>query len=228
MAQRILIIEDEPGIAENIGYALGTEGFENVWCATGGEGEKRLEEERFDLVLLDVGLPDQNGFDLCRRLRLKSAVPVIFLTARHEEVDRVVGLEIGADDYISKPFSPRELTARVRAVLRRTHSGTPHGGPQAAVNGRFEVDEERKRILYHGEALNLSRYEYRLLAALIRRPGRVFSRDELMTHACDEPEASLDRTVDVHVKNIRGKLRAIAADEDPILTHRGMGYSLRE
>ena len=226
MLRRILLVEDEPAIAENIVYALRTEAFDPVWCTTGQEALVRLAETPFSMAILDVGLPDMSGFDLCRRLRALSALPIVFVTARKEEIDRVVGLEIGADDYIVKPFSPRELTARVKAILRRTEAQTaPHPAAPAA---RLVVDEERCEIRYLGVPLALSRYEYRLLKALAQHPGRVFSREQLMEQAWDEPESAFDRTVDAHIKTLRAKLRAVRDEEDPIRTHRGMGYSLKE
>jgi two-component system catabolic regulation response regulator CreB len=177
-----------------------------------------------------VGLPDGSGFDVCKAIRTQSAVPVLFLTARNTELDRVLGLELGGDDYLVKPFSPRELTARVKAILRRTN-GSPAAGanPAAAVaKGDFAVDDERCTIAFRGTTLELTRYEFRLLKTLVARPGRVFSRDQLMASVWDDPGASLDRTVDAHIKMLRAKLRAIAAGDDPIQTHRGLGYSLRE
>ncbi|MDP6490539.1 MAG: two-component system response regulator CreB [Kiritimatiellia bacterium] len=224
MQQRILVVEDEAGIAENIRYALQTEGYDVTWCSTVGEARETVAADGIALVILDVGLPDGNGFDFCRDLRNSSRLPVIFLTARTSEIDRVVGLEIGADDYVVKPFSPRELCARVRAVLRRTNGTdtTPAGSPG------FAVDPERMRITYHDSLLDLSRYEYRLLEVLVGRPGQVFTRDQLMNQVWEEPEASLDRTVDTHIKTLRAKLRRITPDHDPIKTHRGVGYSLRE
>lgn len=224
---RILVVEDEPSVAENIVYALETEGFDPVWVSTGGEGRSRLRETpEIALVVLDVGLPDVNGFDLCRDIRGFSKVPVIFLTARSDEIDRVVGLELGADDYMVKPFSPRELAARVKAVLRRTRNGDESETPPAGFP--FQVDAERCRIVYFGTALSLTRYEYKLLEVLVRKPGRIYSRDLLMDRAWDEPEASMDRTVDAHIKTLRSKLRAVRSDVDAIITHRGMGYALRE
>lgn len=225
--KRILVVEDETGIADNITFALRTEGFAADCCTTGGEARSALAKGGVDLVILDVGLPDTNGFDLCREIRRTSDIPVIFLTARSEEVDRIVGLEIGGDDYMVKPFSPRELSARVRAVLRRGRGGeAPGESPGTATP--LAIDGNRKVITYHGSALDLSRTEYRLLEALMSRPGWVFSRDQLMEMAWEEPEASLDRTVDTHVKTIRAKLKAVRSDVDPIQTHRGVGYSLRE
>jgi len=224
----VLVVEDEAGIAETILYALRTEGFAPLWKTTGRDALAALAAEPVALVVLDVGLPDMSGFDVCRELQRRRAVPVIFLTARAGEVDKIVGLELGADDYLAKPFSPRELTARVRAVLRRTQAGAsaPTAGKPAA--GVWTHDAARCRIVYRGQALELTRNEYRLLAALVAAPGRVFSRDQLMAAAWDDPGAALDRTVDAHVKQVRAKLREAAPDADPIVTHRGLGYSLRE
>jgi len=224
MKPRILIVEDEPAIADNIQYALETDGFEAICFLEGIKAGEYLNREDVDLIVLDVGLPDINGFELCKDIRKKCNTPVIFLTSRTEEVDRIVGLEIGADDYVTKPFSPRELTARIKAVLRRT--GTAKEVPPE--NSVFNVDESRRRITYLGKPLDLSRYEFNILKTFINRPGHVFSRDKLMDMAWEEPEASLDRTVDAHIKNIRAKLRSIEPDSDPIITHRGIGYSLRE
>lgn len=226
MLSKILIVEDEPSIAENIVYALKTESFEPVWCTTGQEALERFAREKFALIILDVGLPDVSGFELCRKLRVTSSVPIIFVTARKDEIDRVVGLEIGGDDYVVKPFSPRELTARVKAILRRTDHATT--APAAEAAPTFIIDDGRCDIRYHGQSLALSRYEFRLLKILAERPGRVFSREQLMDQAWEEPEAALDRTVDAHIKTLRAKLRAVRADEDPIRTHRGLGYSMKE
>ncbi len=235
---RILIVEDEPAIADTLVYALKTEGFEPEWCATGGAGLAALAAKRFALVVLDVGLPDGSGFDVCKKIRAQSAVPVLFLTARNTELDRVLGLELGGDDYLAKPFSPRELTARVKAILRRVApaprdapAATPATvGTTAGINpaGGLWVDEERCVIRYRNTPLELTRYEYRLLKALMSKPGRVFSRDQLMTAAWEDPGASLDRTVDAHIKTLRAKLRVVGPEVDLIQTHRGLGYSLRE
>ncbi|MEJ1972587.1 MAG: two-component system response regulator CreB [Lacunisphaera sp.] len=221
----ILVVEDEQSIAETITYALQTEGFAPVWKTTGREALAVLGAQPVALIVLDVGLPDMSGFDVCRELQKLGAPPVIFLTARSGEVDRIVGLELGADDYLAKPFSPRELTARVRAVLRRTN-GKAAAGP--AANGPWTHDAARCRIGYRGRNLELVRNEYRLLAALLAAPGRVFSREQLMNAAWDDPGAALDRTVDAHVKLLRAKLREAVPEADPIVTHRGLGYSLRE
>ncbi len=231
MNARILIIEDEPAIADNIVYALETEGFKCRWCATGQEGLAALDEP-YDLAVLDVGLPDIGGFDLFKEIRKRHELPVLFLTARAGEIDRVVGLELGADDYVVKPFSPRELAARIKAILRRT--GRPAGNAPGAGTGSaaaalpFVLDPERCAITYYGTRLELARYEYRLLGVLLEKPGRVLSREQLMEKAWDVPEASLDRTVDAHIKSLRAKLRQVKPEVEAIVTHRGLGYSLKE
>jgi two-component system catabolic regulation response regulator CreB len=241
-ALRILIIEDEPAIADTLVYALKTEGFAPEWCATGGAGIAALAKNDFALVVLDVGLPDGTGFEWCKAIRARSAVPIIFLTARNTELDRVLGLELGGDDYLVKPFSPRELTARVKAILRRTQgnvrppvpASTPRMAPATTAErsvsaaGDLVVDEERCAITCRGLVLNLTRYEFRLLKTLAAKPGRVFSREQLMNAAWEDPGASLDRTVDAHIKLVRAKLREIMPDADPIQTHRGLGYSFRD
>ena len=234
MGMRILVVEDEPAIADTISYALTTDGFQPVWSATGEAALKEIAGDGIALIILDVGLPDINGFELFKQLTQVTSAPVIFLTARSHEVDRVVGLELGADDYISKPFSPRELTARVRSVLRRVAKTNAQGAVPVAAptepvsHPPFVVDDDRKTITYFGTPLDLSRYEYRVLKLLVSRPGRVFSREAMMQHVWDEPEASLDRTVDAHIKTIRAKLKAIAPTVEAIRTHRGEGYSLTE
>jgi len=229
MQQKILIIEDEPAIADTIIYALKTEGFEPVWCTTGKEGKSCIESNHIQLIILDIGLPDTNGFDLCKEIRKSTNIPVIFLTARTDEIDRVVGLEIGGDDYVVKPFSPRELTARIKAVLRRS-SQSPHPRDNTAKQQKespFHIDSDRMCISYFGVQLELSRYEYKILLALLKHPGRVFSREQLMNSAWDVPDVSLERTVDTHIKTIRNKLRSIKPDLDPIETRRGFGYCIR-
>jgi two-component system catabolic regulation response regulator CreB len=227
MKQKILIVEDEPAIADNIKFALETEGFETVWHGSGENVLSLLSEGLIDLIVLDIGLPDVNGMDLCRDIRKSYTLPIIFLTARSDEIDRIVGLEIGADDYMSKPFSPRELAARVKAVLRRTNDSKGQGS-EGNPSFVFKVDESRFQITYIGQPLDLSRYEYKILEILIKRPGHVFSRDNLMEKVWDEPEMSMDRTVDAHIKNIRKKLKKVNPDIDPIVTHRSIGYSLKE
>lgn len=229
--RHIIVVEDESSIADAIMYALSTEGFTTNRFSTSQDALKYLEGNDCALAVLDVGLPDYSGFELCRKIRTfkdahKARLPIIFLTARAEEVDRVLGLEIGGDDYLTKPFSPRELVARIRSVLRRT--AEPIEEKELTHSSLFRIDEERLKILYRESPLELSRYEFRLLAILVKRPGRVFSREELMSRAWEDPEMSLERTVDSHIKMIRGKLRSLDPNDDSIITHRGFGYSLRE
>ncbi|WP_372794124.1 two-component system response regulator CreB [Pontiella sp.] len=224
--KQILIVEDEQAIADNIAFAVETEHMEPVHAATAGAAEERLGERSIDLIVLDVGLPDESGFDFCRRIRAKSDVPIIFLTARESEIDRIVGLELGADDYMAKPFSPRELTARIRAILRRSGQAVPMSG-HARPEPVFAVDEKTKTIVYKGAPLDLSRYEFRMLELMIRHPGQVFSRGQLMDHAWEEPDASYDRTVDTHIKTLRSKLRNVDPECACLQTRRGFGYCLR-
>ena len=224
MPTRILVIEDEPAIADNILFAFGKEGFKAVWKATGKEGLKELAKGGFSLVVLDVGLPDTDGFELCKEIRKASRIPVLFLTARADEVDRIVGLELGADDYMVKPFSPRELTARVKAILRRTIPA--EAVPPPASKGPFSVSEEKQTVSYTGKVLSLSKQEFLLLRTLLNHPGRVYSREKLMEMAWESPDSSQARTIDAHIKSIRKKLKAAAPKKDPIKTHRGFGYSL--
>lgn len=223
---RIIIIEDEKPIADTSCYALESEGFQVDWSPTLKSGQAKINEQNYDLLILDVGLPDGNGFDFCRELRKHSNIPIIFLTARSEEVDRIVGLELGADDYMVKPFSPRELSARVRALLRRQNQASMQ---QASGISKipFEINEAKFQIFYHGKLLELSRYEFLLLKIFIERPERIFSRDQLMNLAWGNAETSLDRTVDAHIKTLRAKLKAIDPEKDPIETHRGLGYSFK-
>jgi two-component system catabolic regulation response regulator CreB len=224
---RILIVEDEPAIADNIQHVLESEGLDTLRSATGLAVPELLDSGQVDLILLDIGLPDVSGFDLLREIRKQHATPVIFLTARTEELDRVLGLEIGADDYVQKPFSPREVSARVKAVLRRTRVA-PAAAPAELPSRCFGVNGSKRQIAFCGKPIELSKYEYDILSTLLRRPGHVFSREELMSLVWEEPGMSLDRSVDAHIKNIRAKLRAIAPDLEPIVTHRGTGYSLRD
>jgi two-component system catabolic regulation response regulator CreB len=221
---RILIVEDEPAISDNIQFVLEAEGLETTRVGTGLAAWPVLEDGAVDLIILDIGLPDINGIDLLKEIRRTRSTPIILLTARTSEMDRVLGLEVGADDYVAKPFSPRELAARVKAVLRRYQ-------PAVAVKSAaqvFDVNTSKRAIAFFGTALELSKYEYEILRRFIERRGHVFSREQLMSLVWDQPETSLDRTVDAHIKNIRAKLRAVRPDLDPIVTHRGSGYSLRE
>ena len=224
MLKKILLIEDESGIADTIIYPLTAEGFETHWVTTGKDGLSYLNSDKADLVILDIGLPDINGFDVLKEIRKSSRVPVLFLTARSDEIDRVLGLELGADDYVLKPFSPRELAARVKAILRRTSDNDN----LKAVSSPFQIEYNKRQISYFGTKLNLTRIEYEILILFINRPGWIFSRDRIMDMAWPESGESFDRTVDTHIKTLRTKLKEINPDIDPIETHRGVGYSLRE
>lgn len=226
MQATVLLIEDEAAIADTLVYVLEAEGFRVLWRRLAREGLACLEEESVDLTVLDVGLPDGNGFDVCRRIRETHRMPVIFLTARKEEVDRIVGLEIGGDDYVTKPFSPREVAARVKAVLRRSQPAAEPPSESHRANGTFFIDEARKSIRFRACWLELTRYEYLILRALASRPGQVFSRAQLMDQAWDESSEPFDRAVDTHIKTLRAKLRAVDPNANAIRTHRGMGYSI--
>ena len=229
MSTRLLLLEDDPAIARTVAYALERDGLQVTHCLLVQDARQQMQRHPFDLLVLDVGLPDGSGFDVCRELRGFSDVPVIFLTARNDEIDRVLGLELGADDYVTKPFSPRELVARVRARLRRA-GAVPAASPVSAdpwvMRGAFAIDREGHRIRYRQQLLDLTRYEYAVLDALLQRPGAILSRAQLMDRGWDSDADSADRTVDTHVKTLRAKLRAAGADPDPIRTHRGLGYAV--
>ncbi len=220
----VLLVEDEPAIADTLVYALKTECFEVRHALTGRAALEAFEEGGFDFVILDIGLPDMTGLDVCRRLRGKSSVPVLFLTARDGEVDRVLGLELGGDDYVTKPFSPREVVARIRAILRRS-AGPAAPVANAAPASPLHHDPAGMRIHCHGEALDLTAHEYKLMLVFMKNPHRVLSRDQLLDHAWADPGAVTDRTIDAHIKSIRAKLRAAKTGaEDFIQTRRGLGY----
>lgn len=222
--QTVLLIEDEPSIADMVVYALKSEGFGAEWRRLGREGIAWLRQNpETALLILDIGLPDGNGFEFCKEIRRFSEIPIVFLTARNEEVDRIVGLEIGGDDYMGKPFSPRELTARVKAILKRSRPALAVGAEAASC---FEIDTGRCRVRYHGCWLDLTRYEYEVLRTLLRQPERIYSRSEIMDRVWPEPGESLERAVDTHIKTLRAKLRRVREDDNPIKTHRGMGYSV--
>jgi len=229
MTPRILLVEDEPSIAEIVDFALTSEGFAVVWRTLIGEAEAELAVMPCDLAILDLGLPDGSGLELLKRLRRSSEMPVLILSARNAELDRVLGLELGADDYVTKPFSPRELAARVKAILKRAFRPQPdvdQPDPCPLPNG-LVVDEIRAVIRFRHQRLDLTRYEYLLLKTLLAQPERVFSRAQLMDQVWPDPAASFERSVDTHIKTLRAKLRDIDPDHDPIRTHRGLGYSIR-
>ena len=222
MAERILMIDDDDRLAGMVSDYLGGAGFRLTLAGTAREGEALLKRESFDAVILDLMLPDADGLDVCRRLRAGSDVPILMLTARGEPMDRVVGLEIGADDYLGKPFEPRELQARLRAILRRKGGGTPKA--ELLRFGRLEIDKGARTVRLDGEERTITSYQFVLLQALAERAGRVLSRDALMDLLKGEKLEAFDRSVDVHISRIRA-----AIEDDPkkprrILTVRGTGY----
>lgn len=222
MAERILMIDDDDRLAGMVADYLGGAGFRVTVANTGRDGEAQLKRQTFDAVILDLMLPDADGLDLCRRLRGTSDVPILMLTARGEPMDRVVGLELGADDYLAKPFEPRELQARLRAILRRRGSSAPR--EDVLRFGRLEIDKGARVVRVDGEERSITSYQFALLLALAERAGRVLSRDALMDLLKGEKLEAFDRSVDVHVSRIRA-----AIEDDPkkprrILTLRGTGY----
>ncbi len=221
----VLIIEDESAIADTLIYAFNEMSIQATHMLLGGDALIELHKNHYDFVLLDVGLPDISGFDVCKKIRETSQIPILFLTARNHEIDRIVGLEIGADDYVTKPFSPREVVARVKAILRRIENYSSQANPAKNIF-QFVVDELANRIQYQGQFLDLTRYEFLLLKTLISQPQRVFSRRLLMDIVWASAENTLERTVDAHIKTLRAKLRGIHPETEVIVTHRGMGYSL--
>ena len=221
MAARILLIEDDPRLAEMVSEYLGQAGF-RVWTAGGGnEGLERLAREPFDALVLDLTLPDIDGLEVCRRLRARADTPVLMLTARGDAMDRVVGLEIGADDYLPKPFEPRELLARLRAILRRRGGA---GGGDVLRFGRVEIDRGARVVRLDGAERPLTGYQFALLLALAENAGRVMSREALMDRLKGEPLEAFDRSIDVHVSRIRQALEDDPRHPRRILTVRGAGY----
>ncbi|MCZ7657179.1 MAG: response regulator [Xanthobacteraceae bacterium] len=220
MSARILVIDDDARLAGMVADYLGAAGFRVATSGTAREGEQRLRRESFDALVLDLMLPDGDGLEVCRRIRQGSDVPILMLTARGDAMDRVVGLEVGADDYLPKPFEPRELLARLRAILRR------RGGAPADVLrfGRLEIDRGARRVLVDGEARSLTSYQYALLEALAQHAGRVMSRDALMDLTKGEPLEAFDRSVDVHVSRIRAAIEDDPRKPQRIITVRGAGY----
>ncbi|GHA65126.1 DNA-binding response regulator [Formosimonas limnophila] len=223
--QTIWLIEDEPAIAETLIYALQTDGFTVQWFHRGQLMLDALQNDAPSLFILDVGLPDINGFDLYQRILATHDVPLLFLTARADEVDRIVGLEMGADDYIAKPFSPREVCARVRGILRRSERAVTKS--KTSEVSLFEVNESHGTILFCEQLLSLTRYEFLLLKTLLSEPNRIFPRQLLMDLVWTDATDTFDRTVDTHIKTLRSKLRVVNESLNPITTHRGFGYSIR-
>jgi two-component system OmpR family response regulator len=219
----ILIVDDDPHIREVLRFALAKEGFTVAEAENGAQALERFVQTPPDLVVLDILMPEMNGTEVCRHLRQRHTTPIVFLTSRDDEVDRILGLELGGDDYIAKPFSVRELVARVRAILRRGQTA-PAGSDQPLVYGHLRLDSEQFKGWWDDRELVLTVTEFGILRTLLRRPGKVYTRNELMSAAYDFHNVVSDRTIDSHVRRLRAKLAA--AGGDPIETVHGVGYKL--
>ncbi len=224
----ILLVDDEDAIQKLLSFPLQKDGYRVVEARDGEAALQRFEEEEIDLVVLDLALPKLDGLEVCRRLRARSPVPIIMLTARDEEIDKVIGLEIGADDYITKPFSIREFRSRVRALLRRVSLSPPASFGAAIEIGPLRVDPARRRIEVEGQSKELTYVEFELLRFLAEQPGHVFSRLDLLEKIWGSSQFRDPRTVDVHVRHLREKLERDPSKPELILTVRGVGYRLRE
>jgi two-component system response regulator RegX3 len=230
---RILVADDEPSVRESVGYALEQEGFAVTLATDGDDAGDQLGngEIPFDLLILDIMMPGRSGLDLCRDVRGRSAVPIILLTAKDAEVDKVVGLEVGADDYVTKPFSVRELLGRVRAQLRRREldrASTVEGGSCSIEAGEVSLDLARHLVTVRGEPVNLTRSEFQVLRLLAERPGQVFSRLEIMEELWQSEFSGDVRACDVHISNLRQKIERDPQDPELVVTVRGIGYKLVE
>jgi len=228
MAKRkILVVDDEPKVVELIKVYLEKDGYDVLVSGNGRDAVEKTRSFKPDLLVLDLNLPELDGIEVFRSIRAFSDVPVIMVTARDDEVDKVVGLQLGADDYVTKPFSPRELAARVGAVLRRYSEGTK--GSLRIIDGDLQVDFDRHEVRYKDQIVNLTAAEFKLLAVMAKNSGRVFTRLQLMDSAFGETYEGYDRTIDAHIKNIRQKLAKIGGDdENPLVTVRGVGYKLEQ
>jgi DNA-binding response OmpR family regulator len=227
MARTILVVDDEPTLRETLVDALAADGFRVVEAADGRAALERFRAEGPDLVLLDLMLPELSGIEVCRIIRAESAVPIVMLTARGSEVDKIVGLELGADDYVTKPFSLRELTARIRAVFRRAEQAAAAGGPAVVDLGGVQVDLAGHRVLKNGHEVPLKPKVFELLAFLVRHPGQVLTRDQLLETVWGYDYAGETRTVDVHVHWLRAAIEPDPGTPSLIQTIRGVGYVLR-
>ncbi|MBM4445911.1 MAG: response regulator transcription factor [Chloroflexi bacterium] len=224
---KILLVDDEPKVCELVKAYLVKDGYDVIIAADGKTAVEQAQRHKPDLILLDLNLPELDGLEVCRTIRKQSNVPIIMLTARDEEVDKIVGLEIGADDYVTKPFSPRELAARVSAVLRRYREGPKQG--EQIIAGELRLDPEKHEAIYTGQQLSLTAAEFKLLAVLARNPGRVYTRLQLMDSAFGESYEGYERTIDAHIKNIRQKMSKLAPESaNPLVTIRGVGYKLEK
>jgi DNA-binding response OmpR family regulator len=228
-APRILLVDDELSVQKLLTYPLRKEGYDVIPALDGREALDRLRDDNFDLVVLDVMLPRMDGFDVCRAIRSRSTVPIIMLTAKTEETDKVLGLELGADDYITKPFSIREFSSRVKAVLRRAEFAQPEAQFEEPIDvGDLQIDFEKRSVIVRGELAQLTYVEFEILAALARAPGRVFSRTMLLERVWGDAAYRDPRTIDVHIRHLREKLEAEPKTPELILTVRGVGYRFRD
>ena len=227
---KILIADDEPSVRDSVGYALDQEGFDVTGAVDGTDAEQKLEGDfDYDLLILDIMMPGKSGLDICREVRGRSAVPIIILTAKDAEVDKVVGLEVGADDYVTKPFSVRELLGRVRAQLRRRELDRPVGGGDSRIrSGPVSIDLARHVVTVDGNPINLTRSEFQLLRMLASRPGEVFSRAQIMEELWQTEFEGDERACDVHISNLRHKVEQDPQRPRLILTVRGIGYKFAE
>ena len=230
MQHSILLVEDEEPVAKGVSYALDAEGWRVTWAPDAPTALERIAASAPDLAILDVRLPGMSGFELCRELRRTHTFPVLFLTARDEEIDRVVGLELGADDYLTKPFAVRELVARVRALLRRAYGDyAPSASPSTIVRGALTIDVERRRVVRAGRPIELTATEFEILRELARQPGRVFSREALLRAVrSDAGWLGDETTITVHIRHLREKLEDRPDEPRHILTVRGAGYTFAE
>ena len=228
-APRILLVDDELSVQKLLAYPLRKEGYDVIPALDGREALERLREDNFDLVVLDVMLPRMDGFDVCRAIRSRSTVPIIMLTAKTEETDKVLGLELGADDYITKPFSVREFRSRVKAVLRRAALAQPETQFEEPIDaGDLSIDFEKRSVVVRGESVRLTYVEFEIIAALARAPGRVFSRTMLLERVWGDASYRDPRTIDVHIRHLREKLEQEPKTPELILTVRGVGYRFRD
>jgi DNA-binding response OmpR family regulator len=225
---RILLVDDEQAVQTLLTYPLRKEGYEVVTAADGQAALDRFAEHRFDLVVLDIMLPRLDGIEVCRRIRTRSQVPIIMLTAKGDEIDKVVGLEMGADDYITKPFSVREFRSRVKAALRRGKMAGQEDREEPIAAGDLEIDFERRATKIRGTAVELTYVEFEILAALAANPGKVLSRAALLEHVWGDSTYRDPRTVDVHIRHLREKIERDARSPEYLFTVRGVGYRFRE
>jgi DNA-binding response OmpR family regulator len=225
---RILVVDDENAVQTLLGYPLRKDGYEVVAAGDGREALDRFAEQRFDLVILDIMLPKLDGIEVCRRLRSRSQVPIIMLTAKDDEIDKVLGLEMGADDYITKPFSVREFRSRVKAALRRSEMASVRHGGEPIVAGDLRIDFDRRAVEVDGRPVSLTYVEFEILAVLGTRPGRVLTREMLLEHVWGDSAYRDPRTVDVHIRHLREKIEKDAKRPEYLFTVRGVGYRFRE